>query len=529
VTPTFVIHPMTKPRSFCLILSFSLLFCLFDSIFCRLSTLLDSNAINPSLIEAQYAVRGPILDRAIELQKQLKEGKNLPFKKIVSCNIGNPQALQQAPISYVRDVLTVVLSPKLARNPRTFPFLKKMFPKDVITQAKSYLNSMPNVGAYSNSQGLETPRQQVAEFISARDGYPATANNIFLTNGASEGVRFLYTALVRNAQPGFHDGILIPIPQYPLYSALSTLSKGVLVPYYLDESQEWSCSIKSLKQAIGKARGEGITVRALVVINPGNPTGQVLSEENMKEIVSFCVQEGLVLLADEVYQENIWAAGKKFLSFRKVACDMGYTGEPVTKVGEGLQMVSFHSISKGFMGECGLRGGYFELFGIPDVVRQQIYKLASISLCSNSIGQLVVGMMCSLPKKGSSSYKRFVRERDAILSSLKRRADKLFSFLNTLEGVSANPVQGAMYAFPTITLPFRAVKDALNAGFAPDAFYCMQLLESTGIVVVPGSGFGQVEGTWHFRTTFLPPEKDMNEVTQRLGDFHKQFMDKYRE
>lgn len=488
------------------------------------TTLLDGTTINQNLVEAQYAVRGPILDRANELQKQLKAGAKLPFTKTVSCNIGNPQALKQIPISYIRDVLAVVLCPQLLENPITFPFFKRMFANDVIEQAKTYLDAMPSIGAYSNSQGLEVPRQQVAAFITERDGHPSSPSNIFLTNGASEAVRVFFTLLIRNAQPGYRDGVLCPVPQYPLYSALCTLSKAVLIPYYLDESNNWGCSVESLKNTIRKARDEGTTVRALVVVNPGNPTGQVLSKENMQEIVTLCVEEGLLLLADEVYQENIWEDGKKFFSFKKVACDMGYTDTEVTQAGKGLQLISAHSISKGFLGECGLRGGYFELFGIPAAVRQQISKLASISLCSNCVGQLVVGMMCSLPKKGSPSYSCFIKQRDGILGSLKRRATKLAVFLNSLEGVHVNPPQGAMYAFPSITIPSRAIKAAQDAGYTPDGFYCMQLLDNTGVIVVPGSGFGQCEGSWHFRTTFLPSEEDMDDVMKSMSHFHQDFM-----
>ncbi|CAM9136346.1 unnamed protein product, partial [Heterosigma akashiwo] len=107
----------------------------------------------------------------------------------------------------------------------------------------------------------------------------------------------------------------------------------------------------------------------------------------MRGIVDLCVREGLILCADEVYQENVWEEGKEFVSFRKVAIEMGYTGEEeITKPGEGLQLVSFHSVSKGFLGECGLRGGYFQVHGIPAAAAAQVYKLASISLCRWAAG-----------------------------------------------------------------------------------------------------------------------------------------------
>jgi len=464
----------------------------------------------------------------MELEADLAAGVDLPFDEIVSCNIGNPQALQQAPLSYVRDVLAMVLRPPLmeARG----PLGRRLFAPDAVAQAREYLAKMPGAGAYSNSQGLMAPRQQVARFIGERDGHACSPDTVFLTDGASEGVRYMYSLLVRDAEEGFNDGIMCPIPQYPLYSALTTLQKGTLVPYYLDESQEWATTAAALEAALRKARREGVTVRALVVINPGNPTGQVLSVEDMRGIVDLCVREGLILCADEVYQENVWEEGKEFVSFRKVAIEMGYTGEEeITKPGEGLQLVSFHSVSKGFLGECGLRGGYFQVHGIPAAAAAQVYKLASISLCSNTVGQLTTGLMCALPRPGSPSFKKFARERDAILGSMRRRAGQLGAALNRLEGVSCNSAQGAMYVFPRITLPRRAVAAAAAEGVAPDAFYCMRLLEATGIIVVPGSGFGQQEGTWHFRTTFLPSEARMAGVVDRLARFHAAFMDQYRD
>ena len=179
---------------------------------------------------------------------------------------------------------------------------------------------------------------------------------------------------------------------------------------------------------------------------------------------------------------------------------------------------------QGFLGECGFRGGYFEILGVPEAVKAEIYKLASISLCSNTLGQLVTGLMVNPPAPGDESYDQYVAERDATLASLRRRATKMTAALNTMEGVSCTSIDGAMYAFPTITLPPKAVQAAAAANVQPDAFYCLELLENTGIVTVPGSGFGQKEGTFHFRTTILPPEDSLDEVIALLKAFHTKFL-----
>jgi len=164
-----------------------------------------------------------------------------------------------------------------------------------------------------------------------------------------------------------------------------------------------------------------------------------------------------------------------------------------------LQLISFHSTSKGFIGECGKRGGYFEMLGFDEAVMAEIYKAMSISLCSNVTGQIMTGLMVNPPKLGEPSYATYMAERDEILASLKRRAAKLVAALNELEGVSCCAPTGAMYAFPTISVPPKAIAQAKTEGVAPDFLYCRELLRNAGLCSVPGSGFGQRDGTFHFR------------------------------
>jgi alanine transaminase len=278
--------------------------------------------------------------------------------------------------------------------------------------------------------------------------------------------------------------------------------------------------VQELEAKLDAAKANGVTTRALVVINPGNPTGNSLPYENMAECIHFCNKHGLVLMADEVYQENIWLSSRPFHSFKKVLAEMGPSAPK-------LPLVSFHSTSKGFLGECGLRGGYFELVNFDPDVQAQLLKLVSIGLCSNTLGQVGTGLMVRPPRSGEASYAVYEAEKKEVLESMKRRATMLVDGLNALEGVSCNQPQGAMYAFPQITLPPKAIAAAEAAGKVPDTFYALALLEATGIVVVPGSGFGQKEGTWHFRTTFLPPEEEMGSVVTRMADFHADFMAKY--
>lgn len=479
---------------------------------------LSLETISPTVKKASYAVRGAIVKRSQEISAELKNGDSKPFKKVVACNIGNPQALQQQPMSFLRDVTSLVTNPGLIdRVP------EGVFKDDVVDRARRYLygpGGATSMGSYSESKGILAIREDVAKFLEQRDGFPADSGKIFLTNGASEGVRVCMQTIMRPVSAGFNDGVLTPIPQYPLYSALTALLDGHLVPYYLDEKRGWACTKDMLEKSLSEASDKEIDTRCLVVINPGNPTGQVLPLDVMQEIVQFCHENDIVLMADEVYQENIWKTGAKFYSFRKVAYDMG-----LLKESNGLQLISFHSISKGFLGECGLRGGFFELNGIDSDVADQIYKLASISLCSNTVGQVAVGVMVQPPKEGEPSFPAYKEEKDSILNSLKRRAVKMNECLNSLDGVECTESEGALYAFPTINLPPKAISAAEAAGIAPDAYYCNSLLENTGIVTVPGSGFKQLPGTNHYRITILPPEDEMDGVFERLSVFHKKFMD----
>ena len=146
-------------------------------------------------------------------------------------------------------------------------------------------------------------------------------------------------------------------------------------------------------------------------------------------------------------------------------------------------------------------------------------------LCAPVIGQCLVELMVNPPRDGDPSYPLYRKEYDGIFNSLRDRSNALYDAFKEMEGVSCQSPQGSMYLFPTIRLPEKAIEAASKDGKEPDDFYCLRLLDATGICIVPGSGFGQKEGTLHFRTTFLAPG---TEWVGRITDFHKKFMDEYR-
>jgi alanine transaminase len=472
---------------------------------------LEMRTLNPQIIKAEYAVRGEIVTRADIMRKKLAAGEKLPFDSLISCNIGNPFAVGKKYMKFPRQVLSVIENHDLLEDTN--------IPLEARERAKQFLKDFPaGTGAYTHSQGIEFIRNHVAEFIKKRDGgIPSHPDKIFLTTGASSAVTTVLKMLISNP----NVGIMVPFPTYPLYTAEIALNNGKTVPYYLKESAQWALDTSELIDAYTVAKKADIDVKAIVIINPGNPTGGVMTSAQMREVVDFCEQNNLLIIADEVYQDNVYNPEKPFVSFKKI----------ITEMNSPVQLISLHSISKGFMGECGHRGGYMELTHIPEDVKAQFYKLASISLCSNTGGQILVDVMCH-PPQSPECKEEWDSQKTGELNKLKEKAIRLQKTLNELPGLSCQSADGAMYLFPSIHFPLKAYEDAknvrINGKVVPaDMFYCLKLLEETGIVVVPGSGFGQVPGTYHFRITFLPENDKMDQVIERITRFQNNFMDKY--
>ncbi|KAL8676270.1 MAG: hypothetical protein Q9186_007195, partial [Xanthomendoza sp. 1 TL-2023] len=394
--------------------------------------------INPHVKEAKYAVRGELAVRSEKYRAQLKKGhpptppeESLPFDQVISANIGNPQQLDQKPITFFRQVLSLVEYPPLLENEAV---LKDGlgYKQDVIDRARWLLNEVKSVGAYSASQGAPGIRESVARYIEKRDGYPSDPADIFLSAGASSGVNTLMNVIC--AQP--ETGILVPIPQYPLYTATLAVLNARCVPYYLDESKTWGTDLSAIKEAYKNAKTEGTDVRAIVIINPGNPTGASLTAEDVRSVLEFAAENKLVVLADEVYQTNVFIG--RFTSFKKTLRDL--QKEAPGKF-DNLEVASLNSISKGMVGECGHRGGYFELTGFDPKVAEQIYKFVSIMLCAPVTGQCLLEMAVNPPKEGDPSYPLYKEEYDAIAQGLKDRANALYEQFKKMEGVECQSPQ----------------------------------------------------------------------------------------
>ncbi|EGI66291.1 Alanine aminotransferase 2 [Acromyrmex echinatior] len=410
-----------------------------------------------NLRKMELAMCGSLFFRAREIEKELQKGFEKPFKELTKMNTGDAHAMGQQPITFLRQGLTPTVSPHLLNDPS--------FPEDAKDRARMILENCngSSVGSYSESTGIECIRKHVAQYIQERDGdIPCDYHNIILWNGASIGIK-TFLNLFNERLDDKPSGVLIPFPQYPLYSATLTEFGLAQIEYYLDEDNKWSLEVSEL-------------------------------ERTLREVKNICNPRVLVEM-----------------------------GEPYSK----MELASFMSISKGYMGECGIRGGYAEIINMDPEVMKVLLKSISAMLCPTVLGQVVMDVVVNPPRPNEPSYEQFQKEKRETLRSLAERSRLIVDTLNSIPGYKANPVMGAMYAFPRFELPSKAIEAARAKSQEPDVFYAFELLENTGILVIPGSYFGQISGTNHFRTTILPQKKKIKTMLEALKQFHIKFLEKY--
>lgn len=471
---------------------------------CRRSYVTLEN-MNKNLIKAEYQVRGTVVIKSSEIQEKLNKGNlSYPFQKLTLLNIGNPQALKQEPITFPREVIGSFLS-NFSSN------------KDAVLRANQYKKELDSIGNYTQFCGIKQIRKNVAKFISQRDNIEDISyKDIILTNGAGGAIKVVFDSIINSNK----DAVMTPIPQYPLYSALIQLLNSNLIGYELNEEGGWCLDLENIKLQYKSAYNKGLNPKIFVIINPGNPTGNVLSKENIEEIVKFCYEHKMIIIADEVYQNNIYNETKSFISVRKTVNSMPY---PYNKT----IVFSCNSVSKGYYGECGLRGGYLDIYNAPEMMRDIILKSKSLEVCPNIIGQLSMDLLINPPTSynaSSNTIKLFNQEKNAIFNNLKLKAELMSKILNTIPRFSCQKIDGAMYAFPSIDIPQFRIDEAKLKNVEPDMLFALALLEETGIVSVPGSGFGQKQGTHHIRLTNLV--NPFNELEEMLGNL-KSFSNKY--
>lgn len=302
-------------------------------------------------------------------------------------------------------------------------------------------------------------------------------SQICVTTGASEGIELALTALVN---PG--ENVLLPTPGYPLYTAVLSKIEAEMNPYFLDEDNGWQPDLADIEAKVNSK------TKAIVIINPNNPTGSLADEDTLRGIVEIARKHNLVIFADEIY-DKILFNGDKHISIAALADDH--------------PCVTFSGLAKSYLGP-GLRLGWAVFSGDPERMSdftEGFMKMARARLCSSTPTQWAIPAALEGPQSHLTD----------MVNRLEKRAETVVSRLNALDGFHCVRPTGAFYAFPTIRCR------------GTDKDFVMNLIRETGVVTVPGSGFGQKPGTKHIRVVFLPPEESL----EKAMDFIERFAKKY--
>jgi alanine-synthesizing transaminase len=383
----------------------------------------------------------------------------------------------------VRDV--IVLANEVAKTGKEMLYLNigdpNVFdfepPKHLIEA--TYDAMKKNFNGYSPSSGIKTAVEAI-EKEAERKGIK-NVQDIFVTTGASEAIDICLTALVNDG-----ENVLTPTPGYPLYTAIQSKLQTMENPYYLDENNGWRPSIENIKRKINDK------TRAIILINPNNPTGSNCSPETLKQIITIAEEHNLVIFADEIY-DKLLMDGKKHTS--------------IASLNSEVPMITFSGLSKNYM-VPGFRIGWGIVSGNKNVLKdyvEAINKLLRARLCANHPSQYGIAP-CLL---GDQSHLAVA------LQKLTSRRNLTVEMMNSIPGISCVAPEGAFYAFPRLH------------NITNDAHFATELLKETGVVVVPGNGFGEMPGTSHFRIVFLPPENILEKAYKAIGKFHKKYTENF--
>ena len=384
-----------------------------------------------------YDIRGPIMDRA----RQMEEDGH----KIIKLNIGNLAVFGfDAPEEIQQDMI---------RN-------------------------LPNSAGYSDSKGIFAARKAVMHETQKQGILGVTLDDIYLGNGASELIVMATNGLLDDG-----DELLLPSPDYPLWTAAASLSGGTPVHYRCEEANGWMPDLDDIRAKV-TPRTKGI-----VVINPNNPTGALYADELLKGIVAIAREHGLVIFADEVYD--------------KVLYD-GVKHTPLGSLSQDVVTLTFNSLSKSYR-SCGYRAGWMVISGDKKRARDYIEGLNMLSnmrLCANVPGQWAIQTALG----GHQSINELVGEG----GRLRKQRDLAHQLITAIPGVSCVKPRAALYMFPKLDPKIYPVQD--------DQDFFLQLLEETKVMLVQGTGFNWPDAD-HFRIVFLPHEDDLREAIGRVARF----------
>ena len=384
-----------------------------------------------------YDIRGPIMDAA----KQMEEDGH----KIIKLNIGNLAVFG-------------------------------LEPPDEIVQ--DMIRNLAGAAGYTDSKGLFAPRKSVVHYCQEKGIQGVTVDDVYLGNGASELIVMALNALLNE-----DDEVLLPAPDYPLYTAAVSLSGGRPVHYICDEQADWNPDIADIRAKITPR------TKAIVVINPNNPTGALYPDSLLKEIIQVAREHQLIVLADEIYDKTLFD---------------GNTHTSMASLAEDVLFLTFNGLSKNYR-SCGYRAGWMVVSGEKRHAKDYIEglnMLASMRLCANTPGQLAIQTALG----GYQSIKDLV----APTGRLCKQRDLAYELLNKIPGVSVVKPKGALYMFPRL--------DPKMYPIADDQQFAYELLAEEKVLIVQGTGFNWPHPD-HFRLVFLPNSDDLAEAINRIARF----------
>jgi len=340
------------------------------------------------------------------------------------------------------------------------------------------IRNLPSAAAYSDSKGIFVARKAVMQYTQEQGIKGVVLDDIYLGNGASELIVMATNALLNDG-----DEMLLPAPDYPLWTAAVSLSGGTPVHYLCDESQGWMPDLQDIRSKI-TPRTKGI-----VVINPNNPTGALYSEELLLGILEIAREHGLVVMADEVYD--------------KVLFD-GARHTALASLSEDVVTLTFNSLSKSYR-SCGYRSGWMVISGDKKRARDYIEglnMLSSMRLCANVPGQWAIQTALG----GYQTINDLICEG----GRLRRQRDLAYELISAIPGVTCHKPSAGLYMFPKLDPKMYPIED--------DQQFVLELLEQTRVLLVQGTGFNWPQPD-HFRIVFLPHEEDLREAISRIAKF----------
>ena len=391
------------------------------------------------LANVAYDIRGPVLEKARQMEE---EGH-----KIIKLNIGNVAAFGLEP------------------------------PDEIVQDMIRNLPSQVAAG-YTDSKGLFAPRKAVVHYTQEKRVTGVTVDDVYLGNGASELIAMSLNAMLDNG-----DEVLIPAPDYPLWTAVTGLSGGTPVHYMCDEQADWMPDIADIKRKITPR------TRGIVVINPNNPTGALYPESVLLEIIEVARQHELTIFVDEIYDKTLYD---------------GHTHTSMASLADDVLFVTFNGLSKNYRA-CGYRAGWMVVSGDKRHAKDYIEglnMLASLRLCANTPGQLAIQTALG----GYQSIKDLV----APTGRLGRQRDLAYKLLTDIPGVTCVKPKAALYMFPKLDPKIYPIAD--------DQQFAYELLAEEKVLIVQGTGFNWTQPD-HFRVVFLPNSDDLTDAIGRIARF----------